>query len=253
MKSHVEHLRVATYNVHKCRGMDRKTSPGRIARILQGLDADVIGVQEILDVRNGPAELDQVRQLADSLPGYAWCVGENRTLHGGAYGNMTLSRLPIESFHNYDLSHLRREPRGCLRADVKLDALTTVHAFNLHLGTSFFERRHQGRALLDLLEDGVWSQPRVIFGDFNEWTRGLATRNMSRAFNTFEPRIMLKKASSYPGFLPILHLDHFYYDASLHLERIHLVKSNEARLASDHLPLVADFSLVSPSKEITTR
>ena len=63
MKSHAEHLRVATYNVHKCRGMDRKTSPERIARILQGLDADVIGVQEILDVRDGPAELDQAQHL----------------------------------------------------------------------------------------------------------------------------------------------------------------------------------------------
>jgi endonuclease/exonuclease/phosphatase family metal-dependent hydrolase len=249
VKSHAEHLRVATYNVHKCRGMDRNTSPGRIARILQGLEADVIGVQEILDVRNGPVELDQARHLADALPGYTWRIGENRTLHGGAYGNMTLSRLPIESFHNYDLTHLRCEPRGCLRADLKLDASTTIHAFNLHLGTGFLERRQQARALLDLLEKEVWTHPRIIFGDFNEWTHGLVTRNMARAFNTFEPKIMLKRARTYPGFLPILHLDHFYYDPTLHLERIHLVSSGEARIASDHLPLVADFSVVSPSKE----
>jgi endonuclease/exonuclease/phosphatase family metal-dependent hydrolase len=250
VKSHAEHLRVATYNVHKCRGMDRKTSPQRIARILQELDADVIGVQEILDVRDGPAELDQARHLAAALPDYTWCIGENRTLHGGTYGNMTLSRLPIASFHNYDLTHFRREPRGCLRADLKLNASTTIHAFNLHLGTGFLERRHQGRALLDMLEKEVGNQPRVIFGDFNEWTRGLATRNMVRAFNTFEPKIMLKRSRTYPGFLPLLHLDHFYYDPTLHLERIHLVSSREARMASDHLPLVADFSLVSPSKEV---
>lgn len=249
MKSHAEHLRVATYNVHKCRGMDRKTSPARIARILQELDADVIGVQEILDVRDGPAEFDQARHLADSLPGYTWCVGENRPLHGGAYGNMTLSRLPIASFDNYNLTHLRREPRGCLRADLKLDVSTTIHTFNLHLGTGFLERRHQGQALLDLLEKEVWTQPRIIFGDFNEWTRGLTTRNMARAFNTFEPKIMLNRARTYPGFWPILHLDHFYYDPTLHLERIHLVSSGEARVASDHLPLVADFSLVSPLKK----
>ena len=229
--------------------MDRKASPGRTARILHRLDADVIGVQEILDVRDGPAELDQARHLADSLPGYTWCVGENRPLHGGACGNMTLSRLPVESFHNYDLTHLRRERRGCLRADPKLDVSTTIHAFNLHLGTGFLERRHQGRALLDLLEKEIWTEPRILFGDFNEWTRGLATRNMARAFNTFEPKIMLKRARTYPGFLPILHRDHFYYDPTLHLERIHLVSSGEARIASDHLPLVADFPLVSPSKK----
>ena len=249
MKSHAEHLRIATYNVHKCRGMDRKTNLARIARILQELDADVIGMQEILDVRDGPAELDQARHLADSLPGYTWCVGENRPLHGGAYGNMTLSRIPVKSFHNYDLTHLRREPRGCLRVDLKLDVLSTIHVFNLHLGTGFRERRHQGRALVDLLGKDVRTGPRIIFGDFNEWTRGLTTRSMARHFNTFEPKTMLKRTRTYPGFFPILHLDHFYYDPTLHLERIHLVSSPEARIASDHLPLVADFSFVSPSNE----
>ena len=249
MKSNAAHLRIATYNVHKCRGMDRKTSPERIARILQTLDADVIGVQEILDVRKGPAELDQARHLADSLPGYSWCVGENRPLHGGAYGNMTLSRLSIESFHNYDLTHLRREPRGCLRTDLRLDASTIIHAFNLHLGTSFIERRHQVRYLLNLLEKETWTAPRTVFGDFNEWTRGLTTRRMAHAFNTFEPRIMLKRARTYPGLFPFLHLDHFYYDPALHLERIHLVSRGEALIASDHLPLVADFSLASSSHQ----
>lgn len=249
MKSHAIHIRVVTYNIHKCRGMDRKTSPERIARILQGLDADVIGVQEILDVRNGPAKLDQARHLADSLPGYSWCVGENRPLHGGAYGNMTLSRLPIESFHNYDLTHLRREPRGCLRTDLRLDPATTIHAFNLHLGTGFIERRHQVRYLLNILEKQTWTAPRIIFGDFNEWTRGLATRSMANTFKTFEPRTMLKNARTYPGFFPILHLDHFYYESTLNLERIHLVRSREALVASDHLPLVADFSLASHSHD----
>jgi endonuclease/exonuclease/phosphatase family metal-dependent hydrolase len=172
--------------------MDRKMSPEPIARILQGLDADVIGVQEILDVRNGPAELDKAQHLADSLPGYSWCVGETRPLQGGAYGNMTLSRLPIESFRNYDLTHLRRESRGCLRSDLRLDSATTIHAFNLHLGPGFIERRHQVRYLLNILEKETWTAPHIIFGDFNEWTRGLATRNMANVFKTFEPRTMLK-------------------------------------------------------------
>ena len=229
--------------------MDRKTDLARFARIPQELDTDVIGMQEILDVRDGPAELDQARHLADSLPAYTWCVGENRSLHGGAYGNMTLSRIPIKSFHNYDLTHLRREPRGCLRVDLKLDVSSTIHAFNLHLGTGFLERRHQGRALLDLLGRDVWTEPRIIFGAFNEWTCGLTTRSTARAFDTFEPKTMLKRARTYPGFFPILHLDHFNYGPTLHLERIHLVSSPEARIASDHLPLVADFSFVSPSDE----
>ena len=247
MKSHATHVRVVTYNVHKCRGMDRKTSPERIAHILQALDADIIGLQEILDVRDGPAELDQAQHLADALPGYSWCVGENRPLSGGSYGNMTLSRIPIEFIHNYDLTHLRREARGCLRTDLRLDPSTTIHVFNLHLGTSFIERRHQARYLLDMLEKETWTAPRIVFGDFNEWTRGLTTRHMADTFKTFEPKTMLKRRCTYPGFFPVLHLDHFYYDPDLYLERIHLVRIREALIASDHLPLVADFSLVSSS------
>lgn len=235
------HLRVVTYNVHKCRGMDRNTSPERIARILQTLDADVIGLQEILDVRGGLPELDQARHLAHSLPEYSWCVGENRILHEGAYGNMTLSRLPIESFHNYDLTHQRREPRGCLRTDLRLNDVTALHAFNMHLGTGFMERRHQVRYLLNHLEKETSSAPRILFGDFNEWTRGLATRTLTRNFNTFEPKSMLKQRHTYPGSFPILHLDHFYFDPALRLQHLHLVRTPEALIASDHLPLVADF------------
>ena len=238
------HLRVVTYNVHKCRGMDRKTSPERIARILQTLDADVIGLQEILDVRDGLPELDQARHLAHALDGYSWCVGENRMLHGGAYGNMTLSRLPIESFQNYDLTHRRREPRGCLRTELRLDDATTLHAFNLHLGTGFMERRHQVRYLLSHLEREALVEPRILLGDFNEWTRGLATKTLTKNFKTFEPKSMLQQRRTYPGSFPILHLDHFYFDATLHLQQMHLVKSSEARVASDHLPLVADFSFI---------
>ncbi|MEO7027942.1 MAG: endonuclease/exonuclease/phosphatase family protein [Acidobacteriaceae bacterium] len=243
MKPDKQQLRIATYNVHKCRGMDRRTSPERIGRILQSLDADVIGLQEVLDVRGGRPKLDQARYLAKMLPGYCWSFGENRLLYGGKYGNMTFSRHPITFTHNYALPHTRREPRGCLRTDVTIGERTTLHVFNLHMGTGFMERRHQAQYLLDLLDGESWISPRVIFGDFNEWTHGLTSRRMSDAFDTFEPGAMLKSASTYPGFVPFLHLDHFYYDPALRLERMELVRNRETLLASDHLPLVASFLL----------
>ena len=244
MKSMPIRLRVVTYNVHKCRGMDGMTSPQRIGRILRTLDADVIGLQEVLDVRDGLSELDQVRYLANSFDGYSWCVGENRILHGGAYGNMTLSRLPIKAFHNYDLTHNHREPRGCLRTELSVKDKTTLQAFNLHLGTGFIERRHQVRYLLGHLEREAVTGPRILFGDFNEWTRGLTTRTLTRKFDTFGPKIMLNQRRTYPGTFPILHLDHFYFDSTLQLDHMHLVRSTESLVASDHLPLVADFSFV---------
>jgi len=238
-------LRVATYNVHKCKGLDGRTDPRRVAEVVRSLDADVVGLQEVLDVREGLGKYDQARTIADQMDGYEWRFGENRRMRGGSYGNMLLSRFPIASFTNYDLSHRKRERRGCLRADVTPEAGQEVHLFNVHLGTGFMERRHQGRAVLSLLETAEVSGPRIVLGDFNEWTRGLASQGLSEAFETFEPGAALGRSRTYPGLLPVLHLDHFYYDPQLRLESIRLVRTPAALIASDHLPLIAEFVLDS--------
>ena len=105
-------IRVASYNVHKCRGMDRRTNPERIAKIIAELNADVVAIQEILDVRDGPPEFDQARCITAELGTYRQCFGENRTLHDGRYGNMTLSRFPVPVCQNYELPWRHRERRG---------------------------------------------------------------------------------------------------------------------------------------------
>lgn len=234
-------IRVATYNVHKCRGLDRRTSPGRIAEVIRELDADVIALQEVLDVRDH-SSYDQARSLGDLLPPYRWCFGENRKLRGGAYGNLTLSRLPFRTCQNYDITWRRRERRGCLRTDVEM-ADIPLHIFNVHLGTSFVERRHQARHLLTdaVLKRANLTGPRLVVGDFNEWTRGLASRLMATEFQAVEPRAHLRHSRTYPGVFPIMHLDHFYYDRQLVLKSFRLHRSRRALLASDHLPLVAEF------------
>src|SRR6185312_17195452 len=173
-------IRIATYNIHKCRGLDRRTDPERIADVITELDADAVAIQEILDVKDGRPEFDQARRIKFQLQGYASCFGENRILHGGSYGNMTLSRFPVQLCENYDVTSSHRERRGCLRTDVVLGSGVVLHVFNVHLGTSFMERRHQARKLLS---DGVLNRqeycgPKIVMGDFNEWTRGLASRLM---------------------------------------------------------------------------
>jgi len=140
-------LRIATYNIHKCRGLDQRTRPDRIARVIAELDADIIAIQEVLDVHNGRTEFDQVRRIQFLLNGHEICFGENRSLHGGRYGNLTLSRFPVKVCENYDITWRHRERRGCLRSDLVLPGGTVLHVFNVHLGTSFIERRHQARLL----------------------------------------------------------------------------------------------------------
>jgi endonuclease/exonuclease/phosphatase family metal-dependent hydrolase len=236
-------IRLATYNIHKCRGLDRRTSPERIAAVIAELDADVVAIQEILDVQNGRPEFDQARRISGKLKDYHCCFGNNRTLHGGPYGNMTLSRFPVDVCQNYDVTWRHRERRGCLRTDVVLDDGRALHVFNVHLGTSFIERRHQARRLLsdEVLNRRECCGPRIVVGDFNEWTRGLASRLMGDVFEAVEPRTFLRYARTYPGIFPVLHLDHFYYDQQLSLRSFRLHRSRKALVASDHLPLVAEF------------
>lgn len=189
-------------------------------------------------------EHNQVRAIAEEL-GLDSRIGGNRRIHGAAYGNAVLSRLPITSSHNHDLSWRRYEPRGCLEVAVAVDAQTTLQTFNVHLGTGFWERRYQGHRLLEVIAGDVNpASPRVILGDFNEWTRGLTTRLLNLHLNSAEPEQRLGRARTYPGVFPILHLDHVYYNSSLKLERIFVHRSRLALAASDHLPIVADFTLV---------
>ena len=244
-------LRIVTYNVHKCRGLDRRVRPARIASVLRELNADVIALQEVLSVGGAAREMDQARFIAEEL-GYDYCIGENRRLAGGAYGNVILSRLPWRHVHNYDITWRGRERRGCLRVDIETgddgdggDAAggRLLHLFNVHLGTAYIERRHQARRLVgeEILGNAELTGARIVLGDFNEWTKGLATRLLTEHLRSADLRTHLRSPRTYPGPLPLVHLDHIYFDPTLELRQLTLHKSLTALVASDHLPLVADF------------
>lgn len=237
-----KHLRVATYNIHKCRGMDRRVSPERIARLLRGLDADVIALQEVVHHHRERPETDQAQFLAAQL-GYECVFGEARTfLTHGRYGNAVLTRLPIVGSAKFDIT-AKREPRSCLHVDMKFGG-KLLHVFNVHLGTGFYERRAQAHHLVSksILNNPRLKGARIMLGDFNEWTRGLATEFVSAHLQGVDVRQHVKRGKTYPGILPVMHLDHIYFDQPLTLERFRVVRSARALIASDHLPLVADFS-----------
>jgi endonuclease/exonuclease/phosphatase family metal-dependent hydrolase len=242
----VRSFRIVTYNVHKCRGLDRRVRPARIVAVLRETEADFIALQEVLSIEGSQRERDQARFIAEEL-GLHFCVGENRRLDGGAYGNVILSRLPLQNVQNFDITWRGREPRGCLRADARVGPEDSVllHIFNVHLGTAFFERRHQARQLVNslILSNPSLGGARLVLGDFNEWTHGLASQLLGAHLESADIRHHLRRARTYPGPLPFLHLDHIYYDRALELQRLTLHRSRTALVASDHLPLVADFRL----------
>jgi endonuclease/exonuclease/phosphatase family metal-dependent hydrolase len=228
-------IRIATYNVHKCKGLDGRVSVKRIADVLSEINADVVAVQEIFE--------GQGVQLAEQL-GVHLAFGENRQLLGDGYGNLVFSRFPLRSHCNHDMSVIGRERRGCLRTDVLLQS-RALHIFNVHLGTDFFERRQQAKHLFDeaVLKSRTLDGPRVVLGDFNEWSRGHVSQVLASEFESTDIRVYLKRMRTYPAVFPVMHLDHIYYDPQLSVEHVTLHRTKTSLVASDHVPLVTDFRM----------
>jgi endonuclease/exonuclease/phosphatase family metal-dependent hydrolase len=239
----MDRFRIATYNIHKGRGLDGRIRIERIGRVLDKLDADVIALQEVVSHEGSSPHSHQASYLAGRF-GYFHAIGETRKHRGGVYGNVTLSRRDFEHARHVDLSVPHREPRGVLRTDIRLGR-QIVHIFNVHLGTGRRERRTQAVRLIDedLLRAIDISGPRIILGDFNEWTHGLVTRTLLAEFHLTDLRRHLARTRSYPAILPVLNLDHIYFDGQLEIEKAWFHRTSLSLLASDHLPLVADFKI----------
>ena len=233
-------VRIATYNIHRCRGMDRRTMPARVAEVLREMNADVVALQEVIGA--GPAGAGQAEEIGAAL-GMGWVMTSVRHLRHNLFGNVILSRFPIVHHSQYDLSWRTCEPRACQRADLDIGASQPLHIYNVHLGTAVLERRYQATRLAAFVHDRRVTGPKVILGDFNEWMRGLATSTLSSLFESIDIYAHLQRRRTYPGIFPVLHLDHIYYEGRVEVRGMELVRSRTALMASDHLPLLANLRI----------
>lgn len=238
-RHHVD-LRVATYNIHRSRGMDRRVAPRRIIEVLREIDADVLALQEVVGA--GPTGSGQAEEIGAAL-GMGWVMGPVRHLRNHLFGNVVMSRFPILHHSQYDLSWRTCEPRGSQRADLDLGEGRELHIYNVHLGTAVLERRYQAPRLAAFVHDHRVPGPKIILGDFNEWMRGLATATLNTMFKSIDIHAHLRRRRTYPGFFPVVHLDHIYYEGQVDVRSVELPRSRKALMASDHLPLVADLRI----------
>ena len=232
-------VRIATYNIHRCRGMDRRVVPGRIIEVLRDIDADVIALQEVIG--SGPVGSGQAEEIGAAL-GMGWVMNSVRTLRQHQFGNVVLSRYPILHHSSYDLSWRTCESRNCQRADLDING-QTLHVYNVHLGTAVLERRYQAGRLASFVHDRRITGPKIILGDFNEWMKGLATKTLSSLFESVDISRHLKRRRTYPGLFPVVHLDHIYYDGKVEVVNVEMPRTRKALMASDHLPLVANLKI----------
>ena len=256
-------IRIATYNVHKCVGLDRRHSVERVARVLREVDADIVALQEVVvesafirtssffteparrllrtsASRPAGAESSRVRGQAEhlaELTGYSLVVGPAIDEPGHVYGNVVLTRLPIVGFENFDISSRLREPRACLRVDVHLPGDRVLHLYNTHLGTSHVERVEQSRRLVDsgILAGSHPEHPQVLVGDFNDWFAGAPTRLLGDHFRDATRRLK----PTYPAVAPVLRLDRIYVNHRVRVRRVDAHDTRLALVASDHVPIIA--------------
>ena len=195
---HWRTLRVATYNIHRCRGLDGRTNPARIAEVIRSIDADVVALQEVIGA--GQTSAGHAEELGAML-GMGWVMSPARHLRGSLFGNVVMSRLPIQHHSQYDLSWRTCEPRCCQRVDIEIGN-DTLHLYNVHLGTALLERRHQAGRLSAILHDRRVGVPKVVLGDFNEWMRGMATEMLSERLKSIDLRAHLRRTTHLSGRLP---------------------------------------------------
>lgn len=222
-------LTLATYNIHRCIGNDNRFDPGRIIRVINQLNADIIALQEVETVYDGNANfLDSLFKCSrmEIIPGLTMYRGDS------SYGNVLLTRYSIENVEHINISFVGREPRGAIRLRTQIGS-KSLQVIATHLGLIRSERTTQIKRLLKVLNQ----QPTdisVLMGDLNEW------------FFLGEPLRLLRKyfsrtgsPATFPARFPLLSLDRILVKPRSCAQSIEPLKNLLTKAASDHLPLIA--------------
>lgn len=227
-------LRAATWNIHGGTGSDGRHAPGRVVEVLAELDADVVALQEVLAFASEHGEF--LARVAKET-GYHVADGPLHQRRGSDFGNAVLSRHPIRAVAHLDLTVDDYEPRGAL--DVSIDAGTaSLRVVATHLGLRPGERREQVRRILAAVERDR-PQPTLLMGDLNEWYLwGRPLRWLHSHFRETPPT-----PATFPARRPVLALDRILAAPAGSLRALRRHASPLARLASDHLPLVAEVTI----------
>ncbi len=223
-------LRVATYNIRKGKGTDRARDPERILAVIRDLRADLVMLQEA-DMRLPPRPpalpVERIRAMTGLVPVDPGGEGPSMGAHGNAL--LAAPHLTVEAVAAHDLPGL--EPRGMLTARLRDGEGRVLRAAGVHLGLLRLNRRNQLLAIRRILKGDM---PTVVAGDFNE-------RSETEGLEELGPRLApLPPRDSFHARLPRWPLDRIVVSAHFEADEPETVQDARTRLASDHLPLVAD-------------
>lgn len=228
-------VRVASYNVHGFVGTDGRRDVARIASILRDLEADVIALQEVV-FSEGSAEQAQPVEILAELSGFHAVSAPIERHDGLLFGNAVLTKLPLASTRRICLAYPQREPRTALEVTLQTGG-RPLRMVATHLGLAPGERRFQVRKILEHVAGDEHSVT-VLLGDFNEWFLvGRPLRWLHARFGR-GPAVR-----TFPSRWPLFALDRIWVHPRSALERFWAHGGRDARVASDHLPVVATIAV----------
>jgi len=237
-------LRLMTYNVHGCRGMDGRYSTPRIARVIARAHPDIVCLQELDQSRTRSGGANQVLEIARQLEKeYHFHAVEE--LDDGLFGNAVLSYHPMKLRGTGPLpridSRISLAERGVLWVEVDVDDVA-VQVLNTHLSIHERERRLQVRALVDTwLRNPEVRGPVVLAGDFNTSADSYTARAIEDVLRNAVPHGS-GLHRTWSSRVPVRRIDHVFTSGDLEVRSIVVPRSRLTKVASDHLPLVVDLS-----------
>jgi endonuclease/exonuclease/phosphatase family metal-dependent hydrolase len=241
-------LRIMTYNVHRCVGVDRKLDPGRIAAVIAQARPDIVALQEVDVGRSRTGGVDQAHAIAARL-GMAFHFNAALKVQEEQYGDAILTSGAISLVKAGALPGSpaieRLEPRGALWVDIQIGA-QSVQVLNTHLGLVPHEQRAQARALMgpEWIGGRLRRDPLIVLGDFNATPRYSAYRTLTASLRDARSCTPIPRASpTFPSRFPMLALDHVFVSEGITVSAVRALTAPLARAASDHLPLIVDFAL----------
>jgi len=223
---------VASYNMRKAIGTDRRRRPERTIEVLNEIGADVIALQEAdrrFGARTSALPLHMIEEHSDYKP----VPLDTRSGSIGWHGNALLVRKSVEVMDK-ELVHIPSlEPRGAVLADLKVDGVE-LRVLGMHLDLSGLWRRRQAHAIIAHLEKRPGNPPTVLMGDLNEWSAsGGCLRDFAHHHSFADC------GRSFHARRPIAQLDRIMVSESLEILESGAHQSATARKASDHLPIWA--------------
>lgn len=229
-------FKVASYNIHKGVGTDRKRDPARILKVLGEVDADIVCLQEA-DLRFGTRASVLPHFLIEGHSDYVPVPLDVQHGSMGWHGNAILAKRGV-AVESHDIIHIPcLEPRGVVTATLGI-AGASVSVFGMHLDLSGLWRVRQARAIAALADAARGQRATVLMGDLNEWRANAgAFREFGRHF------MMLDPGPSFPSRRPLGRLDRIMHCGRLTLTDCGVHKSALAASASDHLPVWAEFNV----------